>query len=112
VVAQVGAVKKSTSVSVNPPVISGITVSRATVVGGDVVGVTVTITGAAPAGGTAVLLTSGNVALKVPASVTVPAGQTSVVFNASSLGVSKSVSVKVSGKVASTSKSTYVRVTP
>jgi subtilisin family serine protease len=112
VVAQVGVVKKSTSVSVNPPVISGITVSRATVVGGDVVGVTVTITGAAPAGGTTVLLTSGNVALKVPASVTVPAGQTSVVFNASSLGVSKSVSVKVSGKVASTSKSTYVRVTP
>jgi subtilisin family serine protease len=111
VAAQVGAVKKSTSVSVNPPVISTITASRSTIVGGDAVDVTVTITGAAPAGGTAVLLTSGNVALKVPASVTVPVGQTSVMFTAKSLGVSKSVSVKVSGKVATTSKSVYVRVT-
>jgi hypothetical protein len=112
VVAQVGSIKKLTSVNVVPPVVSAITASRSTVVGGDAVDVTVTITGAAPAGGTAVLLTSGNVAVKVPASVTVPAGKTSIVFTASSLGVSKSVSVKISGKVGLTSKSTYVSVTP
>jgi hypothetical protein len=112
VVAQVGSIKKSTSVNVVPPVVSAITASRSTVVGGDAVDVTVTITGAAPVGGRTVLLTSGNIALKVPASVTVPAGQTSVVFSASSLGVSKSVSVKISGKVGLTTKSTYVSVTP
>jgi len=111
VAAQVGTLKKSTSLTVIPPVISGISSSRGTIVGGDVVDVTVSITGAAPSGGTVVSLTSGNVALKVPTSVTVPAGQTSVVFTASSQSVSKTASVKVSGKVALTTKSVYVGVT-
>jgi hypothetical protein len=111
VAAQVGTLKKSTSLTVIPPVISGISSSRGTIVGGDVVDVTVSITGAAPSGGTVVSLTSGNVALKVPTSVTVPAGQTSVVFTASSQPVSKTASVKVSGKVALTTKSVYVGVT-
>ena len=111
VAAQVGTLKKSTSLSVIPPVISGIAASRGTVVGGGVVDVTVNITGAAPSGGTVVLLTSGNVAIKVPTSVTVPAGHSSVVFTASSQAVSKSASVKLSGKVALTTKSVYVSVT-
>ena len=111
-VAQLGTLKKSTSVSVVPPVISSIVASRGTVVSGDVVDVTVQITGPAPTGGTGVMLTSGNVALTVPASVVVPAGQTSVVFTASSKQVSKTTSVKVSGKVALTSKSSYVTVLP
>ena len=111
-VAQLGTLKKSTSLSVIPPVISSIVASRGTVIGGDVVDATVHITGPAPSGGTSVMLTSGNVALTVPASVVVPAGQTSVVFTASSKQVSKTTSVKVSGKVALTSKSSYVTVLP
>ena len=111
-VAQLGTLKKSTSLSVIPPVISSIVASRATVIGGDVIDVTIRITGPAPAGGTSVMLTSGNVALPVPASVVVPAGQTSVVFTASSKQVSNTTSVKVSGKVALTSKSSNVTVLP
>jgi hypothetical protein len=111
-VAQLGTLKKSTSLSVILPVISSIVASRGTVIGGDVVDVTVHITGPAPTGGTSVSLTSGNVALMVPTSVVVPAGQTSVVFTASSMPVSKTTSVKVSGKVALTSKSSYVTVLP
>jgi len=111
-IAQLGTLKKSTSLSVVPPVISSIVASRGTVIGGDVVDVTVHITGPASNGGTSVSLTSGNVALTVPASVVVPAGQTSVVFTASSKPVSKTTSVKVSGKVALTSKWNYVTVLP
>jgi len=111
-VAQLGTLKKSTSVSVVPPVISVVVASRGTVIGGDMVEVTVHITGSAPSGGTSVSLTSGNIALTVPASVVVPAGQTSVVFTASSKPVSKTTSVKVSGKVALTSKWSYVTVLP
>ena len=111
-VAQLGTLKKSTSLSVIPPVISAIVASRGTVIGGDVIDVTVHITGPAPTGGTSVMLTSGNVALTVPTSVVVPAGQTSVVFTASSKQVSKTTSVKVSGKVTLTSKSSYVTVLP
>ena len=111
-VAQLGTLKKSTSVSVVPPVIRSIVASRPTVVGGGVVDVTIHITGPAPAGGTSVMLTSGNVALTVPASVVVPAGQTSVVFTASSKPVSKTTSVKISGKVGITTTVGYVTVLP
>ena len=111
-VAQLGTLKKSTSVSVVPPVISSIVASRPTVVGGGVVDVTLHITGPAPAGGTSVMLTSGNAALTVPATVVVPAGQTSVVFTASSKPVSKTTSVKISGKVGITTKVGYVTVLP
>jgi hypothetical protein len=112
VVVQLGVTKKSTSLSVIPPVISSIVASRGTIVGGDTVDVTIKLTGTAPAGGTTVIVTSASVALSVPASVTVPAGQTSVVFTAASHPVVKSVSVKVTGKVGVTSKSGYVTVTP
>ena len=111
-VAQLGTLKKSTSLSVIPPVISSIVASRATVIGGDVIDVTIRITGPAPAGGTSVMLTSGNVALTVPANVVVPPGQTSVVFTASSKQIIKATTVKMSGKVALTSKSSYVTVLP
>ena len=111
-VAQLGTLKKSTSVSVIPPVISSVVASRTTVVGGDVIDVTIRITGPAPAGGTSVVLTSGNVALTVPASVVVPAGQTSVVFTASSRQIAKAAIVKVSGKVGITTKVGSVTVVP
>ena len=111
-VVQVGTLKKTSSVSVNPPVISSLVASHGTIVSGESVDVTVQLTGVAPAGGTSVVLTSASVALSVPASITVPAGQTSVVFSAASHPVAKSVSVKITGKVGMTSKSGYVSVTP
>jgi hypothetical protein len=111
-VAQIGTLKKTASVSVIPPVISSLVASRGTIVSGESVDVTVHLTGVAPAGGTSVVLTSASVALSVPASVTVPAGQSSVVFTAASNPVAKSVSVKITGKVGVTSKSGYVTVTP
>jgi hypothetical protein len=111
-VAQLGTLKKSTSVSVVPPVISSIVASRPTVVGGGMVDVTIHITGPAPAGGTSVMLTSGHAALTGPVTVVVPAGQTSVVFMASSQQITKAATVKISGKVGITTKVGYVTVLP
>ena len=95
-----------------PPVISSIVASRGKVIGGDVVDVTVHITGPASNGGTSVMLTSGNVAFTDPVTVVVPAGQASVVFTASSKPVSKTTSVKISGKVGITTKVGSVTVVP
>jgi hypothetical protein len=111
-VAQLGTLKKSTSVSVIPPVISSVVASGTTVVGGDVIDVTIRITGPAPAGGTSVMLTSGNVALTVPAIVVVPVGQTSVMFTASSRQITNATTVKISGKVGITTKVGSVTVVP
>ena len=64
---------------------------------------TVTLNGAAPAGGTVVALSSANPSLvTVPASITVPAGQTSVNFTASTGTVTQTTGVSVSASAAGT----------
>ena len=67
---------------------------------------TVTLNGAAPSGGTVVSLSSANTSLvTVPASVTVPAGQTSVNFTASTSTVTQTTGVSVSATAAGTTVS-------
>lgn len=112
VIAQLGALKKTATISVVPPVISSVVASSRTVISGGSVGLTINLTGAAPAGGTLVTLKSSNIALSVPASVIVPAGQTSVTVSGSANQVAKSVTVTVSGITGVTSRSGTVRVTP
>ena len=70
---------------------------------------TVTLNGAAPSGGAVVTLTSGNTSLvTVPASVTVPAGQTSVTFTANTAPVTQTTTVAVSASSAGTTVTTNV----
>jgi len=70
---------------------------------------TVTLNGAAPSGGTVVALASGNTSLvTVPASVTVPAGQTSVNFTANTQPVTQTTGVSVSASSGGTTVSTTV----
>lgn len=70
---------------------------------------TVTLNGAAPSGGTVVSLSSGNTSLvTVPASVTVPAGQTSVNFTANTQPVTQTTGVNVSASASGTTVSTTV----
>jgi hypothetical protein len=70
---------------------------------------TVTLNGAAPSGGTVVSLSSGNTSLvTVPASVTVPAGQTSVDFTANTQPVTLTTGVNVSASASGTTVSTTV----
>ncbi len=75
-----GGTSNALTVSVaSPPVLVGLSLNPAAIVGGNIVTGTVTINTIAPAGGVAVPVSSSNPAAMVPA-VTVPAGATSVPF--------------------------------
>jgi hypothetical protein len=75
--------------------------------GGSPAAGTVTLNGAAPGGGTVVTLSSANTSLvTVPASVTVPAGQTNVTFTASTAPVTQTTAVAVSASSGGTTVST------
>ena len=70
---------------------------------------TVTLNGAAPSGGTVVALSSANTSLvTVPASVTVPAGQTSVDFTANTQPVTQTTGVNVTASSGGTTVSATV----
>lgn len=77
------------TLTVQPPALTSLTLTLATVTSPCQVSVgRVYISAIAPAGGTIVALTSSNPAANVPASVTVPAGATSVAFNVTPAPVS------------------------
>ena len=78
--------------------LSSVALSPTSVTGGSSSTGTVTLSGAAPAGGAAVTLSSSNtVAATVPASVTVAAGATSATFTVTTSAVSSSTAVTISG---------------
>src|SRR5437899_8360956 len=71
------------------PIISSVTLNPASVVGGNASTGTVTISSAAPSGGSVVTLSSNNTGVAtVPASVTVPQGQTTATFTGTTTAVS------------------------
>jgi hypothetical protein len=94
------------------PALSALAFSPASVTGGASSSGTVTLTAAAPAGGTAVTLTSSNAAVSVPASVTVAAGQASAGFTASTSSVSAQAAVTVTATAAAVSRSATLTVNP
>jgi uncharacterized protein (TIGR03437 family) len=77
-----GCAGASVNLTVNPLVVSlsGLTLSVGSVVGGQGLTATVTLSGPAPAGGATCLLSTSNLLVSVPSSVIVPAGQTSAAF--------------------------------
>jgi hypothetical protein len=93
-----GGVTRTASLSLLPPSLASIVLSPVTVVGGSTSTGTVTLNGAAPAGGSPVALTSSNTAAAtVPATVTVPAGATSATFTVTTVAVATSTPVTISG---------------
>lgn len=95
------------------PVLASLTLAPASVVGGVANSTgTVTITGAAPAGGAIVTLTSSNpAAATVPASVTIAVGASTATFTVTSLAVSANTTVTVTGNYGAT-QSANLTVTP
>ena len=80
-----------------PVTLSALALNPTSVTGGGSAQGTVTLSGAAPSGGAAVTLTSGNAtAAPVPASVTVPAGATSATFTVTTRSVTSSTPVTIS----------------
>ena len=80
ITATLGTVSKSATLTVVAPVASSLTVSPASVLGGDIATATVTLSGPAPTGGRIVDLLSNLAAASVPASVTVAAGASTATF--------------------------------
>lgn len=74
---------------------------------------TVTLSAAAPTGGAGVALSSSNTAVAtVPATVVVPAGQTSAGFGVSTLSVASATPVTISGSYGGSTQSATLTVTP
>jgi hypothetical protein len=100
-----GKTKQTGVLEVRPPLsLSSFSIAPRSLVGGNTAVGTITLNGAAPTGGALVTLTSNNAAAIVPASVMVPAGQTSVTFTAHTR--------EVTNLVTATLRATYGSLTP
>jgi hypothetical protein len=92
------------SLSLNPTSVVGSTQTSAG---------TVTLSGAAPAGGALITLSSNNTAVaRVPSSVTIAAGATSASFTVSTSAVAASTAVNISAAYSGVSKTASLTVTP
>jgi hypothetical protein len=74
---------------------SALTLNQSAVVGGTTAQGTITLEAPAPKGGVSVALTSNNSVIKIPSSVTVPAGATSASFPVSTSAVSASTPAQI-----------------
>jgi uncharacterized protein DUF4082/Big-like domain-containing protein len=105
-------VARTATLTVNAAVLSSVTRTPRSVVGGNSSSGTATLTGAAPAGGALVTLSSSNTGVgQVPASVTIPAGATSASFTITTSGVAAQTLVTITG-VYVTSRNTSLTVNP
>jgi hypothetical protein len=95
-----------------PPSLSAVSVTPSLVVGGGTATGTVTLSGAAPAGGISVGFSSGSSSATVPSSVTVPAGASTATFLVSTSVVTASTPVSISATYAGSSQSTTLTLQP
>jgi peptidoglycan/xylan/chitin deacetylase (PgdA/CDA1 family) len=94
-------------------VLSSVSLNPASVLGGSSSQGTVVLSGAAPTGGAAVLLSSGNSTVaSVPASVTIAAGSTAATFTVATSSVSSPASVTITASYGGTSRTAGLTVTP
>src|SRR3989454_324616 len=110
-----GGVTRSASLTVTPapppaPTLSSLTLNPANVFGGQSSTGTVTLTGLAPAGGAQVFLSSNNGAARVPSSVIVPAGASSVTFTVNTSFVLISTSATISASYNGTTRAATLGV--
>ena len=95
------------------PTISSVTLNPASVVGGNASTGTVTISSAAPSGGSVVTLSSNNTGVAtVPASVTVPQGQTTATFTGTTTAVSSITLVTITATLGGSATATLTNNPP
>jgi len=95
------------------PSLSTLTLSPTSVSGGSTSQGTVTLTGAAPSGGSVVTLASSNTTVAtVPSSVTIPAGASSATFTVATNAVNVLTNVVISAVYGGVSQSATLTVTP
>lgn len=106
-------VGRTAPLTVEAPVLSGLTLTPATVAGGCGTSTgRVTLSGKAPAGGLAVALSNGNPAAAVPANVTVPAGASSATFPIPTTTVTATQSGTVTASLSGATRSASLTVRP
>ena len=103
---------RSASFTVNPPALTQLYLALQQVGGGNPVSGTVFLTTPAPTGGIAVALSSNSVLASVPASVTVPAGSTSVGFTIGTSPVTAPNTVLFSGVYNGVTQTATLRIVP
>lgn len=113
--AKSGGVTMVKTLNILAPVLTSLTLNRDNVVGGSATAVTGTVTldGPAPAGGAVVSLSSSDTAAAtVPATVTVPAGATSVNFTVTHRVVDRIVNVVITASYKGVNKTANLQVRP
>jgi hypothetical protein len=116
ITASYGTTTKTATLAVLPApsaaVLTGVSVSPASVTGGSTVRVTVTLSGPAPTGGAIVQLSSTSTAAPVPASFKIPAGSISAAFTSTTKKVTANVRVTISASYSGVAKSAVLTLTP
>jgi hypothetical protein len=106
-----GSSQSSTLTVTGAPVLSSLSLSAASVTGGNSVTGTVTLNSAAPSGGTVVSLSGGD-PLTVPPTVTVPAGSKTATFTIQTRTVGGTISATVGASCGGVSASAVLSVVP
>jgi hypothetical protein len=92
--------------------LASVAVSPTSVTGGGTPNGTVSLTAAAPSGGTVVTLSDNSSAVSVPASVTVPAGATAATFAVSTSAVTSTTSVTITAGAGGVTRTATLTVNP
>jgi hypothetical protein len=107
-----GGVTRNSTLTVNPPVLTGISLNPVAVTGGASSTGTVTLSDAAPAGGMRVALATNSVAATAPSTVTVPAGAMTATFTVTTQAVTVVTPVTVSALLGAVIKPATLTVNP
>ncbi len=111
--ATLGSVTQFASLGItSAPTLNAVSLSPTTVAGGNSSTGTVTLSAAAPSGGTIVTLSDNSAVATTPASVTVAAGSTSRTFTVSTSAVTSPTPVAISGSSGGITRSATLTVNP
>lgn len=112
IIAGTGTNSRSFTETITPAEISGITVNPSSVQGGLPTSGTITLNGPAGPNGTIVTLSSNNLAVSVPTSITIPAGYSFATFTASTTPMVTPANVTLTASLNGITFSTTITVTP
>ncbi|MDR3692837.1 MAG: hypothetical protein P4L46_25885 [Fimbriimonas sp.] len=110
ITAKAGNTSRSTTLTMSPPVLDGLTLNPNSVIGGSPSTGTLTLSGPTPSGGMIVSLASKNSAVKIPATVMVAAGKSSATFAVTTQPVASQKPVTIQATLFGTTKTATLTV--
>ncbi len=108
--AKLGTASATSTLTVNAPTVSGLSLSPSSVVGGATSTGTVKISSAAPSTGLVITLSSNSNSATLPATATVSAGATSATFTVQTSAVQSNVTASITAKNGTVSKSANLAI--